>query len=97
LCTFGKTSRSITHPEIAPGQARLTLEFFAGGLPEKKVYLNGMSILSILLTLEPGCHTRCCNVLVDIGLSKPSFSALDIKNPRTSIAKINSIGESGSP
>jgi hypothetical protein len=28
-----------------------------GGLPEKKVYLGGMSILSILLSLEPGCHT----------------------------------------
>jgi hypothetical protein len=47
----------VTHPEIAPGQARLALEFFAGGLPEKKVYLGGMSILSILLSLESGCHT----------------------------------------
>jgi hypothetical protein len=47
----------IDHPEIAPGQARLTPEFFAGGLPKKKIYLGGMSILSILLSLEPGCHT----------------------------------------
>jgi hypothetical protein len=56
LCTPGKTSRSVTHSEIAPGQARLTPKFFAGGLPEKKVYLDGMSILSILLSLEAGCH-----------------------------------------
>jgi hypothetical protein len=56
LCTPGKSFRSVTHPEIAPGQARLTPEFFAGGLLEKKVYLGGMSILSILLSLEPGCH-----------------------------------------
>jgi hypothetical protein len=56
LCTPGKTSLSITHPEIALGQARLTPDFFTGGLPEKKVYLGGMSILSILLSLELGCH-----------------------------------------
>jgi hypothetical protein len=56
LCTPGKTYRLVTHPEIAPGQARITLGFFAGGLPEKKVYLGGMSILSILLSLESGCH-----------------------------------------
>jgi hypothetical protein len=56
LCTPRKTSGSVTHPEIAPGQTRLTSEFFAGGLPEKKVYLDGISILSILLSLEPGCH-----------------------------------------
>jgi hypothetical protein len=37
-------------------QACLTLEFSVGGLPEKKVYLGGMSILSILLNIEPGCH-----------------------------------------
>jgi hypothetical protein len=42
----------VTHPEISPGQAHLTLEFFAGELLEKKVYLGGMSILSIILTLE---------------------------------------------
>jgi hypothetical protein len=52
-----KTFRSVTHYEIALGQTRLTLELFVGGLPEKKVYLGGMSILSILLSLEPGCHT----------------------------------------
>jgi hypothetical protein len=46
----------VTHPEIAPSQARLTPEFFAGGLPKKKLYLGGMIILSILLNLESGCH-----------------------------------------
>jgi hypothetical protein len=51
-----KTSWSVTHPEIALDQARLTPEFFAGGLPEKKVYLDSMCILSILLSLESGCH-----------------------------------------
>jgi hypothetical protein len=56
LCTPGKTSRSITYPKIALGQTRLILKFFVGGLPEKKVYLGGMSILSIILSLEPGCH-----------------------------------------
>jgi hypothetical protein len=57
LYTPGKTSRSVTHPEIALGQARLTPEFFAGGLPKKKVYLGGMSTLPILLSLEPGYHS----------------------------------------
>jgi hypothetical protein len=56
LCTFGKTSQSVTYPKIAPGQERLTPEFFTGGLSEKKVYLGGMNILSILLSLESGCH-----------------------------------------
>jgi hypothetical protein len=56
LCTPGETSRSITHPEIASGQTRLTPEFFTGELLEKKVYLDDMSILSILLNIETGCH-----------------------------------------
>jgi hypothetical protein len=38
LRAAGKTSRSVTHPEIAPGQARSTSEFFSVGLPKKKVY-----------------------------------------------------------
>jgi hypothetical protein len=46
----------ITHPEIALGQACLTPKFFTVRLPEKKVYLGGISILSILLSLEPRCH-----------------------------------------
>jgi hypothetical protein len=32
------------------------MEFFAGGLLEKKVYIDGMSILSIILSLESGFH-----------------------------------------
>ena len=46
----GITSRSVTHPQIAPGQARLTSEFFGDRLPEKKWQLVGMSILLILLS-----------------------------------------------
>jgi hypothetical protein len=41
---------------IALGQACLTQDLFIGGLPEKKVYLGGMRILSILLNIESGCH-----------------------------------------
>jgi hypothetical protein len=32
------------------------MELFAGGLVEKKVYLGGMSLLSILLSLKSGCQ-----------------------------------------
>jgi hypothetical protein len=46
----GSTSRLVTHRQIAPGQARLTWSFFSDELPEKKVYLIDMSILSILLS-----------------------------------------------
>ena len=52
----GRTSRSVTHPQIAPSQARLTSEFFSNELPEKKLQLVDMSILSILLSPEPGSH-----------------------------------------
>ena len=52
----GRTSRSVTHPQIAPSQARLTSEFFGDRLPEKKLQLVGMSILLILLSPGPGCH-----------------------------------------
>jgi hypothetical protein len=34
----------------------LNPEFFSVGLLEKKIYLDGMSILSIILSLEPGYH-----------------------------------------
>jgi hypothetical protein len=34
----------------------LNLEFISDELLEKKVYLVDMSILSILLSPEPGCH-----------------------------------------
>jgi hypothetical protein len=42
---------------IALGQARLTLEFFADELPEKKLQLIGMSILLILLSPGRGCYS----------------------------------------
>jgi hypothetical protein len=48
-CALRKTSQSVTHPKIILGQARLTLKFFAVEFQEKKVYLGGISILSILL------------------------------------------------
>jgi hypothetical protein len=57
----------VTHPKIAPGQARLTSKFFAGGLQKKKVYLGGMSILSILLSLEPGCHRVSVRLIMVVG------------------------------
>jgi hypothetical protein len=51
----------INHPyRIAPDQARLTSEFFAVDLLENKIYLGGMSIVSILLSLELGCHILVC-------------------------------------
>jgi hypothetical protein len=55
LPSIGKIFRSVTHHEIALGQACLTLKFFRVGLPEKKVYLGGMSIVSILLSIELEC------------------------------------------
>jgi hypothetical protein len=42
----------------------LNLEFFSDELPKKKVYLVDMSILSILLSPKPRCHTRWKNNLV---------------------------------
>jgi hypothetical protein len=46
----------LTHPIIALRQTRLTPEFFTIELLENNVYRGGMSILSILLSLEIGCH-----------------------------------------
>jgi hypothetical protein len=37
LCVPKKTSWLVTHPEIASGQAPLTLEFFTVGLPKKGI------------------------------------------------------------
>src|SRR4051812_10071418 len=50
------TYQSVTHPRIALGQSRITLEFFLNELPEKKLQLVGMSILSILLIHVLGYH-----------------------------------------
>jgi hypothetical protein len=49
------TSRSITHPQIAPRQAHLTLEFFGDEFSEKKLQFIGMSIVLILFSPGPGC------------------------------------------
>jgi hypothetical protein len=55
-CTSGNTSQSVTHPKIALGYARLTQRFLRDRLPKNKMHLVGMSILSILLSIEPGYH-----------------------------------------
>jgi hypothetical protein len=52
LCTLKKTSQSIIYPKIALSQARLTLEFITVGFSEKKLYLDSMIILLILLSLD---------------------------------------------
>jgi hypothetical protein len=83
LCTPRKTSRSVTHPKIALGQAHLTLEFFAGGILEKKVYLGDMSIPSILLSLESGCHIGFIFFffvpILDFDLVKLNFALVDLR------------------
>jgi hypothetical protein len=78
LCAPGNTSRSVTHPEIAPGQARLTPEFFAGGLPEKKLQLSGISMLLILLS-RGGCYNICGQYMIiwHITNSSASVSMID--------------------
>jgi hypothetical protein len=48
----------IGHPSSNRSRpSTLNLEFFLDDLLEKKVYLVDMSILSILLSHRPGCHT----------------------------------------
>jgi hypothetical protein len=42
---------------LLQGSARLTLEFFADRLPEKKLQLSGISMLLILLSRR-GCYRR---------------------------------------
>jgi hypothetical protein len=44
--------QSIIHPEIALRQVCLTLKFVIVEFSEKKIYLDGMSILSIILRLR---------------------------------------------
>jgi hypothetical protein len=51
-CAPEKTSRSITYPKIALGQARLTQRFFRDRLPKKKMNLVGMNTLLFLLSLS---------------------------------------------
>jgi hypothetical protein len=74
----GRTSRSVTHPQISPGQARLTSEFLGDRLPEKKLQLVDMSILSILLSpwagvSHPHPHKRPTSSSVN---PKPRTSSL---------------------
>jgi hypothetical protein len=71
LYALGNTSRSVTHPEIAPGQAHLTLEFFAGGLPEKKLQLSGISILLILLSRGDVTAMELADQEGDDGMTEP--------------------------
>jgi hypothetical protein len=55
-CAPGKDF-PVGHPSSNRSRpSTLNLEFFLDELPEKKVYLVDMSILSILLSPEPGCH-----------------------------------------
>ena len=61
---------------IAPGQARLTLEFLRDGLPEKKLQLVGTSILLILLSPEPGCY-----ILTPLGDRRPRRSTPGQERP----------------
>jgi hypothetical protein len=42
---------------LLQGSARLTLEFFVDGLPEKKLQLSGISMLLILLS-RGGCYSK---------------------------------------
>jgi hypothetical protein len=56
-CAHGKDF-SVGHPSANRSRpSTLNLEFFSYELPKKKVYLVNMSILSILLSPEPECHT----------------------------------------
>jgi hypothetical protein len=61
LCAHSCTSGNnfpVGHPSSNRSRpSTFNLEFFSNVLPEKKVYLVDMSILSILLSPGPGCHT----------------------------------------
>ena len=77
----GRTSRSVTHPQISPGQARLTSEFFGDRLPEKKLQLVDMSILSILLSSWAGMsHPH--------PLKRPTSSSVNLKPGTSSLGHV---------
>ena len=61
---------------IAPGQARLTLEFLRDELPKKKLQLICMSILLILLSPRLGCY-----ILTPLGDRRPRRSTLGQEHP----------------
>jgi hypothetical protein len=57
LCAPRKTFELVTHLKIAMTQAHLTSKFFTVRfLPEKKIYFDSISMLSIQLNLELGFH-----------------------------------------
>jgi hypothetical protein len=54
-----KNNFSVGHPSSNRSRpSTLNLEFFSDELPEKKVYLIDMSVLSILLSPGLGCHRK---------------------------------------
>ena len=95
LCTLcphsyapGKTFWSVTHPQIAPGQARLTSEFFGDRLPKKKLQLVDMSILSILLSPGPGCH-----ILTPLRDRRPRRSIPSQERPLLAMSRTSSAND----
>ena len=84
----GRTSRSVTHPQISLGQARLTSEFFGDQLPEKKLQLVGMSILLILLSSELGCHmpSTCVTSIPDFRYYSTKAFGMEASNPAATAA-----------
>ena len=79
------TSQSVTHPQIALGQARLTSEFFGDQLSEKKLQLVGMSILLILLSPMSRCH-----ILTPLRDRRPRRSIPSQKRPLLAMSRTSS-------
>jgi hypothetical protein len=74
------------------GLSTLNTGFFSVGLPKKKVYLGGMSILSIILSLESGCHHPLpledyIDTLVEQQRNKPTPQAID-RGQRTPLEEV---------
>jgi hypothetical protein len=55
----------------------LNLEFFSDELPEKKLQLVDMSILSILLSPRPGCHSTNHKLCTNLGTSEITNNVSD--------------------
>ena len=73
--------RSVTHPQITPGQTRLTSEFFGDRLPKKKLQLVDISILLILLSPGSGCH-------ILTPLKRPTSSSVNPKPGTSSLGHV---------